>query len=85
MTIISKEYLELQQKLHENKNYGTASIKQAPLVKQIFEKNNFMSISDYGAGKKNLYKALLNVGLKYFKYFPFDPVFPEYGNPEPAN
>jgi len=85
MTIISKEYLELQQKLHENKNYGTASIKQAPLVKQIFEKNNFMSISDYGAGKKNLQKALFNIGLKDFKYFPFDPVFPEYGNPEPAD
>jgi hypothetical protein len=85
MTIISKEYLKLQQQLHEDKNYGTASIKQAPLVKQIFEKNNFMSISDYGAGKKNLYKALLNVGLKDFKYFPFDPVFPEYGNPEPAD
>jgi len=85
MTIISKEYLELQQKLHENKNYGTASIKQAPLVKQIFEKNNFMSISDYGAGKKNLQKALFNIGLKDFKYLPFDPAFPEYGNPEPAD
>ena len=85
MKIISKEYLELQQKLHENKNYGTASIKQAPLVKQIFEKNNFMSISDYGAGKKNLQKALFNIGLKDFKYLPFDPAFPEYGNPEPAD
>jgi len=85
MTIISKEYLKLQQKLHENLNYGTASIKQAPLVKQIFKKNNFLSISDYGAGKKNLQKALFNIGLINFKYFPFDPAFPEYGNPEPAD
>jgi hypothetical protein len=59
MTIISKEYLKLQQKLHEDKNYGTASIKQASLVKQIFQKNNFKSISDYGAGKKIYTKRCL--------------------------
>ena len=59
MTIISKEYLKLQQQLHEDKNYGTASIKQAPLIKQIFEKNNFMSISDYGAGKKKFTKGVV--------------------------
>ena len=41
MKIISQEYLDLQKKLHQDKNYGTASIKQAPLVKQIFDKNNF--------------------------------------------
>jgi hypothetical protein len=85
MTTISKQYLKLQQKLHENENYGTASIKHAPIIKQIFEKNNFLSISDYGAGKKNLQKALVNIGLKNFKYFPFDPAFPEYGSPEPAD
>ena len=85
MKIISQEYLDLQKELHQDENYGKASIKQAPLVKQIFEKNNFTSISDYGAGKKNLQKALFNIGLKDFQYFPFDPVFPEYGEPKPAD
>jgi hypothetical protein len=85
MKTISQEYLDLQKKLHQDKNYGTASIKQAPLVKQIFDKNNFTSISDYGAGKKNLQKALFNIGLKDFEYFPFDPAFPEYGDPKPAD
>lgn len=85
MKTISQEYLDLQKKLHQDKKYGMASIKQAPLVKQIFEKNNFTSISDYGAGKKNLQKALFNIGLKDFKYFPFDPAFPEYGDPKPAD
>ena len=85
MKTISQEYLDLQKKLHQNKNYGTASIKQAPLVKQILDKNNFTSICDYGAGKKNLQKALFNIGLKDFEYFPFDPVFPEYGDPKPAD
>jgi len=85
MKTISQQYLDLQKKLHQDKNYGTASIKQGPLVKQIFEKNNFTSISDYGAGKKNLQKALFSLGLKDFKYFPFDPAFPEYGDPKPAD
>ncbi len=60
-------------------------MKQAPLVKKLFKKNNFTSISDYGAGKKNLQEALFILGLKDFKYFPFDPAFPEYGDPKPAD
>ena len=58
MKKISKDYLNLQTKLHENPNYGTASISIAPLVKKLFEDFEFKSISDYGAGKKNLEKAL---------------------------
>ena len=85
MKTISQEYLDLQKKLHQDKDYGTASIIQAPLVKQIFEKNNFISISDYGAGKKNLQEALFSLGLKDLKYFRFDPAFPEYGNPKPVD
>jgi hypothetical protein len=85
MEIISKEYLNLQKKLHENENYGMASVSLALSVKKLFRANSFVSISDYGVGKKNLQKALLNIGLKDFEYFPFDPAFPEYGNPEPAD
>ena len=54
MKTISEGYLNLQKSLHENENYGTASISLAPSVKQLFTSNNFKSISDYGAGKKNL-------------------------------
>ena len=61
MKKISKEYLNLQAKLHENPSYGTASISEAPLVKKLFEDFKFKSISDYGAGKKNLEKALESV------------------------
>ena len=85
MKTISEGYLNLQKSLHENENYGTASISLAPSVKKLFTSNNFKSISDYGAGKKNLQKALLKLGLKDFKYFPFDPAYPEYGLPEPAD
>jgi hypothetical protein len=82
---ISEEYLNLQKDLHLRSDYGTASLGIAPEVKQIFEKNNCTSISDYGAGKCNLQKKLIQLGLKDFNYFPYDPVFPEYGFPKKAD
>jgi len=85
MRTISDEYLDLQKELHLNPNYGVASLQMAPAVKKIFEDSNFISISDYGAGKKNLEKKLIELGLKNFKYYPYDPVFPEYGPPIEAD
>jgi hypothetical protein len=85
MKTISEEYLHLQKELHSNPNYGVASLQMAPIVKKIFEDSNFISISDYGAGKKNLEKGLLKLGLKNFEYYPYDPAFPEYGLPKEAD
>jgi hypothetical protein len=82
---ISAEYLALQKELHLNPNYGVASIAYAPLVKLVMEKSKAKSISDYGAGKQNLKKALNHLGLQGFDYYPYDPVFPEYGSPQPAD
>jgi hypothetical protein len=82
---ISEEYLQMQKELHQSPNYGVASLTMAPVVKKIFEDSNFISISDYGAGKKNLEKKLLELGLKNFDYYPYDPVFPEYGPPKKAD
>ena len=70
MKKISKDYLNLQTKLHENPNYGTASISIAPLVKKLFEDFEFKSISDYGAGKKNLEKAQVH-GYKFILNFHY--------------
>jgi len=85
MKIISEEYLNLQKELHLDQNYGVASLQMAPTVKKIFEDSKFISISDYGAGKKNLEKKLLELGLKNFEYYPYDPVFPEYGSAKEAD
>ena len=79
--LISNSYLEEQKRLHEVYNYGTASIFHAPNIKKILEENNIANLADYGAGKKNLQKELIKLGCKNFNYFPYDPVFPEYGNP----
>ena len=85
MKTISKKYLHLQKEMHLNTNYGLASRIYAPFVKKIFEDSNFISISDYGAGKKILVKKLLELGLKNFDYYPYDPAFPEYGPPKKAD
>jgi hypothetical protein len=82
MKKISRKYLALQKELHQNPYYGVASIGIAPEVKDFFEAGKFKSISDYGAGKKNLLYTLTELGLKNFDYYAYDPVFPEYGPPK---
>jgi len=81
---ISDEYLNTQIDLHQNSNYGTASISHAPNIKEILIDTGIKTLSDYGAGKKNLQKALYEIDHSDFQYFPYDPVFPEYGDPKPA-
>ena len=85
MEIISKEYLNLQKKLHENENYGMASVSLALSVKKLFRANSFVSISDYGAGKTRLFESLEKLNNTPKEYFPYDPAFPEYGKPKTAD
>lgn len=82
---ISAGYRAQQQELHKNPNYGVASLGYAPVVKQVMESFGAKSISDYGAGKCNLRKGLHALGVTDFEYFPYDPAFPEYGEPKPAD
>lgn len=83
--VISEEYLQEQKMLHENPNYGTASIQFAPIVKQVILNSNVRSLSDYGAGKQNLIKTLRGKLGVNVEYLPYDPAFPEYGPPKPAD
>ena len=82
---ISSEYLAMQRELHKDQEYGVASRNYAATVKSLMEHAGARSLSDYGAGKQNLMKALANLGKTDFEYFPYDPVFPEYGPPKPAD
>ena len=82
---ISADYQKQQQKLHENPAYGVASLHFAPLVAQIYKQGGCQSICDYGAGKKRLLGALAKHGVNPEDYYPFDPAFPEYGLPKPAD
>jgi hypothetical protein len=82
---ISPAYLALQQRLHEDPNYGVASLDFVSVIKDIMVQTKAQSLSDYGAGKCNLQRGLLAQGMTSHAYFPYDPAFPEYGPPKPAD
>ena len=81
---ITEEYRKLQQELHQNPNYGVASLQFTPLVADLIRQSGAQSVSDYGAGKKNLQVGLKQAGISPV-YKPYDPAFPEYGTPQPAD
>tara|TARA_B100000886_G_scaffold279795_1_gene203862 strand:+ start:22 stop:552 length:531 start_codon:yes stop_codon:yes gene_type:complete len=85
MDIISEKYLLEQKELHKNPDYGVASLTFAPIVAKICKENKINSICDYGAGKKRLLDALKKENINTFKYFPYDPVFKEYGEAKEAD
>jgi len=85
MITISENYRNLQKKLHEDPNYGIASTHFAPLVSEIIKVFNIRSLSDYGAGKKRLFESLEKLNNIPKEYFPYDPAFPEYGEPKVAD
>jgi len=82
---ITEEYRRMQQELHKNPNYGVASLAFAPIVAELIRQTGVKSLSDYGAGKMNLIKGLSAQGINNIRYFPYDPAFPEYGAPQPAD
>ena len=85
MKTISEGYKKLQQELHQNPNYGIASTHFAPIVSEIIEVFKINSLADYGAGKKRLYESLEKLNNSPQEYFPYDPAFPEYGEPKSAD
>ena len=81
---ITEEYRKLQQEMHLNPQYGVASLEFAPLVAELIQQAQIKSVSDYGAGKQNLLKALKQLGISTV-YRPYDPAFPDYGPPVEAD
>ena len=80
MKVITEEYRKLQQELHQNPNYGVASLQFAPIVANIIKDLNVESLSDYGAGKQNLLKGLTELGIKLKIYQPYDQHFQNMAN-----
>jgi hypothetical protein len=84
-TTISPGYLEQQRTLHSDQDYGIASLSFAPVVAELIRQTGCTSVSDYGAGKKRLLEGLAKAGVIPQCYYPYDPVFPEYGLPRQAD
>ena len=56
--MISAEYQEEQRKLHENPEYGVASVHYAPLVTDLINRLGITLMLDYGCGKARLAKHI---------------------------
>ena len=84
MITISPAYLAEQQLLHKNPGYGAASVHVAPFVARVIQRMDARSLSDYGAGKCRLQLALQELGIE-IDYRPYDPAYPAYGAPQPAD
>ena len=79
--LISEDYRKMQQQLHENPNYGVASVQFAPMVAQVIEATRADELLDYGAGKGRLGIALKQNLQRPLVIHHYDPAIPEWSAP----
>jgi hypothetical protein len=56
--LISEKYQKEQEQLHQNPNYGVASVTYAPMVTNLIDKFGVTELLDYGAGKGRLAQSI---------------------------
>jgi hypothetical protein len=82
---ISEDYRKMQQKLHENPNYGVASVQFAPTVAKILQQFKINELLDYGAGKGRLGQTLRQTMPLPVTIHHYDPAIPEWSaEPKPC-
>ena len=81
--LISEGYRTMQQKLHENPDYGVASVQYAPLVADILKKVGGTELLDYGAGKGRLGQTLREKFGLQLRIHHYDPAVPAWSAPPP--
>lgn len=75
----------MQQHLHENPNYGVASVEYAPLVAKLVELSQATEVLDYGAGKGRLGVALRQQIQRPLTIHHYDPAIPQWSAlPQPC-
>ena len=83
--LITAEYRRMQQQLHENPNYGVASVHYAPLVAEVIEALGARNVLDYGAGKGRLGMELPKYIQRSLNIRHYDPAIPKWSStPEPC-
>ena len=82
--LISEEYKQQQRVMHENPNYGVASVSFAPIVTQLINKLHVTELLDYGMGKGRLAKSIKPDNP--LKVYGYDPGIEGYDEkPEPTD
>ena len=79
--LISEDYRRMQQTLHENPNYGVASVAYAPIVAQVMKAVSATELLDYGAGKGRLGMTLREQMQQPLTLHHYDPAIPEWSAP----
>ena len=77
--LISDEYRAEQEKLHENPEYGVASVSFAPLVSNLIDTLGVDELLDYGAGKGRLAQSITPNRKVLIELY--DPAMPDYCEP----
>jgi len=80
-SLISEDYLRMQRQLHQNPDYGVASVHYAPLVAQALDATGASEMLDYGAGKGRLGAALRQHIRRPLTIHHYDPAIPEWSTP----
>ena len=78
--LITQEYLQQQQILHQRADYGTSSLRHAKTIAELLKATGSLEMLDYGAGKGLLGKALIEADYPGTVYF-YDPAIPEWSTP----
>ena len=79
--LISEQYRAMQQQLHQNPDYGVASVHYAPLVAQVIEAVGAQELLDYGAGKGRLGQTLNLHIRRPLTIHHYDPAIPHWSQP----
>lgn len=71
----------MQEELHENANYGVASVKYAPVVAELMKAVGATELLDYGAGKGRLGFALEAILDEPITVHHYEPAIPQWSDP----
>lgn len=85
--LISDDYRRQQEEMHEKYEYGTASKFYAPLVAKVINQYQIDRLLDYGAGRGNLMKTLVEQELleRPIKVQHYEPAVEEWSSePDPT-
>ncbi len=83
--LISPEYREQQETMHENPDYGRASEIYAPFVSTVIKQFQVTELLDYGAGKGRLKEGLELAPGHVLTVDHYDPAIPAWSEaPSPC-
>ena len=84
-SLITEDYRLLQQQLHDDPEYGTASLQFAPIVAELVELAGAAELLDYGAGKGRLGLSLREFVKRPLTVHHYEPAMQQWSaRPEPC-